>query len=124
MKQRISIFIVCFLLLSFVSCSNNNQDAADVDESVLENDGYKDGLYCAEVKYYNPNTGKRTTYQLNVEVEQSKLVVMHWPNGGRLDDTHFNPERIRDGRCRFTSDKGYEYSVKLFTFGGCDFNEK
>jgi hypothetical protein len=38
---------------------------------------------------------------------------IHWPNGGRLDESHFISEDIYSGSCSFTSDKGYEYNVTI-----------
>src|SRR5690606_18736907 len=68
----------------------------------------------AEVTYYNPNTGTRRTYTLNVEVEEKELTKIYWPNGGWLDDSHFNPPNIDDdGTCSFSSDKGYDYQVSI-----------
>ena len=74
---------------------------------------YKDGIYCATVEYYNPNTGTSSTYTLNIEVESDNLVTIHWPNGGWLDESHFISEEISSGTCSFTSDKGYEYNVAI-----------
>lgn len=80
---------------------------------------YPDGTYCAEVEYYNPNTGARNTYDLDVEVEAGDLTIINWPNGGWLDDTHFSPENISSGEVEFTSDKGYQYTITLGDYGGC-----
>lgn len=78
---------------------------------------YPDGKYCAEIEYYNPNTGTRSTYNLNVEVENGDLTVINWPNGGWLDETHFNPENISQGQVTFESDRGYLYTVTLGDYG-------
>ncbi|MFN3020137.1 hypothetical protein ACK1KB_03995 [Chryseobacterium sp. TY3] len=79
---------------------------------------YPDGIYCAEVQYYNPNTGTRSNYDLNVEVENGDLTVIHWPNSGWLDSSHFYPSSISTGEMSFTSDKGYRYTVTLTDYGG------
>lgn len=79
---------------------------------------YPDGTYCAEVEYYNPNTGTRRSYDLDVEVQNGDLVHIDWPNGGWLDSTHFSPDNISSGEVRFTSDKGYRYTVTIGSFGG------
>lgn len=84
---------------------------------------YPDGTYCAEVEYYNPNTGTRNTYDLDVEVESGDLKVINWPNDGWLDDTHFNPENISSGEVEFNSDKGNRYTITLGDFGGGCFSE-
>ena len=79
---------------------------------------YPDGTYCAEVEYYNSNTGTRRSYDLDVEVQNGDLVQIDWPNGGWLDSTHFSPESISSGEVSFRSDKGYRYTVTLGSFGG------
>lgn len=65
-------------------------------------DTSEDGTYCAEVEYYNPETGTESTYTLPVEVEDDMVVKLSFPNGGWLDDTHFEPEYIEDGEAKFT----------------------
>jgi predicted RNA-binding Zn-ribbon protein involved in translation (DUF1610 family) len=79
---------------------------------------YPDGTYCAEVEYYNPSTGTKSTYELDVDVENGELATIHWPNGGWLDETHFSPEDISGGEVEFSSDRGYRYTVTLSDFGG------
>jgi hypothetical protein len=129
MKRRILTLLFSSLLL-FAGCNNNSRSrsSSETDENYSENadnesedDGYKDGTYCAEVEYYNPSTGTRNTYDLDVEVEGGELTVIHWPNGGWLDNSHFYPENITDGECEFTSEKGYRYMVTLGEFGGCGY---
>ena len=91
-----------FLILStfaFISCNT---------------DEYPDDIYCAEVEYYNPETGTQSTYQLNIEIEERYLLKIFWPNGGWLDDDHFKDVYIDDsGYAKFTSDKGYEYTINI-----------
>lgn len=82
---------------------------------------YPDGTYCAEVNYYNPNTGTSTKNDFNVDVENNELVKIQFPNGGWLDDSHFTPEELdENGYCSFTNDKGYKYEVQI-TGPECDF---
>lgn len=115
-----------FILLLFLQCSKNNDDSnfSSNDIAAMVSDSYyQDGTYCAEVEYYNPDTGTRNTYNLDVEVENGELTVIHWPNGGWLDDSHFSPEDITSGSCSFTSDRGYEYTVNLKDYGGCTYTD-
>lgn len=97
--------------------SPENSDAGFTEEE-SGSDEISDGTYCAEVEYYNPNTGTRHTYDLDVEVEGGYLVRIDWPNGGWLDETHFSSEDISSGECSFTSDRGYRYTVTLGEKGG------
>ena len=121
------------MLILNTSCNSNNRNQShnDTEENISEaenngpeNDGYEDGTYCAEVEYYNPSTGTRNTYDLDVEVEAGELTVIHWPNSGWLDDSHFYPEDITSGECEFTSDKGYRYTVTLGELGGCGYTDE
>ena len=103
MKSKSFLF---FLVISFltISCSNSK---------------YSDGNYCADVEYYNPRTGRYSTYTLSVEIENNKLTVIHFPNGGWLDDSHFTPPTIENGKAKFVSDRKYRYTVKILNKGKC-----
>ncbi len=125
MKKKFWTLILGSFLLFIIGC-NNNQRNSEIDEVYSEGEetdsnegGYVDGTYCAEIEYYNPTTGTRNTYDLDVEVEGGELTEIHWPNGGWLDNSHFTPEDITDGECEFTSDRGYRYNVTLGAHGGC-----
>jgi hypothetical protein len=104
-------------LISVISCSDNSTEekgALEVTKPSEESKKYPDGTYCADVTYFNPNTSTLRTYTLNVEVEDNALTMINWPNGGWLDDSHFSPAKLdHDGSCKFTSDKSYEYKIKI-----------
>lgn len=108
-----------------ISCSgetDNNSYEEDYESARSQEDGeaeFSDGEWCADVEYYNPSTGTRNTYTLDVEVEGGELIRIDWPNGGWLDESHFVAEDISSGECSFTSDRGYEYTVTLNEKGGC-----
>lgn len=90
----------------------------------LEDDDYQyeNGIYCATVDYYNPNTGTSSSYIVNVEIESDELITVFWPNGGWLDESHFYPEDISSGTCNFISDKGYDYMVTIIG-NNCQFTD-
>ena len=137
MKTFIHLLIISFFIVSCKknsdsSYENGNISEIDTEEVTDDNDfqtyysqtgEYPDGTYCSEIEYYNPSTGTRSTYDLDVEVEDGELTVIHWPNGGWLDETHFSPEDISDGECEFKSDRGYRYTVTLQQFGGCGYTD-
>lgn len=130
MKTLKTIFLI-FGLSLFVACGGrsssnsddesseyynyeSNSDDEDDDETNNEKEsGYKDGTYSAEIEYYNPETGTSSTYTLDVEIKDNELTVIHWPNGGWLDDSHFSPPDISSGYASFTNDEGYEYEVRV-----------
>jgi hypothetical protein len=106
MKYLYSIFI-----LFMVACGSTHNESAPEEESTSL---YPDGTYCSNITYHNPNTGTRHTYTLNVEVENNEMITIYWGNGGWLDESHFTPKELDDnGECSFTSDRGYEYQVKI-----------
>lgn len=102
--------------------SYDSQESNSIDDKfALGEEGYSDGEYCADVEYYNPNTGTDNTYTLTVEVQDGLLTVIHWPNGGWLDESHFSaPEVDENGEASFTSDKGYDYTISIQEEGSCN----
>lgn len=119
------IYTILFALLLYSCSGKTDKNSYEEDyESArrLDDDDkaeYSDGEWCADVEYYNPNTGTRNAYTLDVEVEGGELIRIDWPNGGWLDESHFVAEDISSGECSFTSDRGYEYTVMLNEKGGC-----
>lgn len=113
--KYLKLVIVLFVAISFTECKKDNvsNDYTD-DTTEIESDDYPDGIYCADIDYYNPDTGTRNTYTLNVEVENHEVTVIHWPNGGWLDSTHFSPEELdSSGSCSFTSYDGKQYDIQI-----------
>lgn len=112
--------LIC-IITAFYSCSNSpavlnkTKTASETSTTVTTIlPGIKSGVYCSKVEYYNPRTNKRSTYNLEVEVENNTLVKINWPNGGWLDESHFDPAYINaDGKASFTSDAGCEYKVDI-----------
>jgi hypothetical protein len=104
---------------TFQSCKKTGSSAEQTDTETFASESesleaYPDGTYAADVEYYNPETGTRNTYTLNVEVESNEVTVIHWPNGGWLDESHFTPQELdSDGTCSFTSGQGYEYNIQI-----------
>lgn len=94
-----------FLFLLIFSCKrendyfeeniSSNSSSEDYDQSYNEEENYN-GTYCAEVEYYNPNTGSRNTYDLDVEVEDGYLVQINWPNGGCYNEGYRLRNRVNE----------------------------
>jgi len=116
----ISSIVVSSLL--FIECKkSNNYNPQEYTLGNLEEDGYPDGTYCAEIDYYYSETGTSSTYTLLVEIENNELTEIHWPNGGWLDDSHFTPPDISSGEASFTSDRGVDYTIKIIgNKGNCN----
>ena len=105
-------FILRYVIIMLLfSCKSNSKHDSNV--KYYESDmGYEDGTYCDEIDYYYSETGTSSTYTLNVEIENNELKVIHWPNNGWLDESHFSSPDISGGEANFTSDKGVDYTVK------------
>lgn len=116
-------FFLIFSCKQETNSGNYPEENISTHSFIEDEDGNYNGTYCAEVEYYNPNTGSRSTYDLDVEVEDGYLVQINWPNGGWLDETHFSSEDISSGECSFRSDRGYRYTVTLGEKGGGCYNE-
>lgn len=111
-----------FTILVFVfGCNKSSNETRTAKSNFFESSSeeYPDGEYCAEIDYYNPDTGTSSTYNLSVEIENGELVKIEWSNGGWLDDSHFSPPDITDGTASFEDDRGREFEVKLLEQGGC-----
>ena len=107
---------ILFFVLLLVSCNGSSSEDLDVDYAIegQTEEGFEDGTYCADVTYYNPNTGTENTYTLEVEVYNNEVTQINWNNGGWMDEDHFTAEQLdSDGSCSFTSDKGYDYTVQI-----------
>lgn len=109
-----TIVIIVVSLLIFKKDGSIASDSEDFTIKGQTSEGFEDGTYCAEVDYYNPNTGTNSEYTLEVKVESNEVVTIYWGNGGWLDEDHFTPELLDEqGSCSFTSDRGYEYTVQI-----------
>lgn len=117
MRKLYIVLLVAFIALQSCKKADSNYDSNETQSFASEaesTEAYPDGTYAADVEYYNPKTGTRNTYTLNVDVESNEVTVIHWPNGGWLDDSHFSPQELdSDGSCSFTSDVGYEYTIQI-----------
>ena len=91
MKFIIYSLILLFALQSCGDSSESYDEEYGNEESVS---GYEDGTYCAEVEYYNPNTGTNNTYTLEVEVYNNEVTQINWGNGGWMDEDHFYAEEL------------------------------
>jgi hypothetical protein len=113
MKYKYLIYLL-ITTFSILSCSSDSSSESDYSIEGQTEDGFEDGTYCAEVEYSNPNTGTNNTYTLEVEVYSNQVTQINWGNGGWIDEDHFSAEDLdSDGMCSFTSDKGYEYTVRI-----------
>lgn len=71
------------------------------------------GDYCAEITYYNSNTGTESEYTLIIEVDENELERINFPNGWLDDESYGNVQFNVDGYVSFTSNRGYDYTVQI-----------
>ncbi len=91
---------------------NDNEHVASV--SIEKTNNY-DGDYCADITYYNPNTGTHSEYRLIVEVQDNNLIKINFPQGWMDEDEFGNEELDEDGFVEFDSNAGYHYTVQITT---------
>ena len=117
MRKLYIVLLVVFIALQSCKKADSSYDSNETQSFVSEpesTEAYPDGTYAADIEYYNPKTGTRSSYTLNVEVENNKVTVIQWSNGGWLDSSHFSPEELdSDGNCSFRSYEGNEYDIKI-----------
>lgn len=117
--NKFSILLISLSL--FISCLESNDSDTSDDPMALYNEQvsyvdeeiYADGDYCAEVSYYNSNTGTQSSYTLTIEVSNNEVVKINFPNGGYFDDEITNGILDSSGEATFTSNKGYDYTVQI-----------
>jgi hypothetical protein len=108
MKQH--LFFV-FIVMTMTAC------ITQIDSHEVK-DGFPNGAYCAQVSCFDQNSGIDSAYALEVEITDNKLTTIKWPNGGRLDSSHFKSTDISNGFASFTSKRGYNYTVRITSGGG------
>lgn len=111
--NKISILLIFFTLLISCQESKVSQELKDPMGFLDLKNKYADGDYCAEVSYYNPNTETQSSYTLTIEVSNNEVVKINFPNGGYFDDEITNGALDSSGEASFTSNKGYDYTVKI-----------
>lgn len=110
--------IILFLAITLFSCKGNKEystSEGNSQNSALKiSEKFPDDTYCADVDYHNPNTGTYSSYKLTVKVESNEITQINFPGGGWLDTDHFVASELdEEGMTRFTSDKGYDYKIKI-----------
>jgi len=119
MKKYLIFLFICLVLAcgdasQSSTYKNDDENSSQLDGEPKKNGTYADGTYCSDVEYYYSETGTRSNYQLNVDVENNEVVKIHWPNSGWLDEDHFRAESLDgDGSCSFRTDKGVQFSIKI-----------
>lgn len=104
------------------SSSSSESISSSSESSSSSSLKYEDGTYCADVQYYNPNTGTQSDYQLEVEVESGSVTEIDFPQGW-LDDSHFSTGgELEDGETEIESDEGYTYTVTITGTTPCEYN--
>ena len=104
------------------STYSSPSDNASAESSSSSSEKYEDGTYCADVEYYNPNTGTQSDYQLAVQVESGSVTEIEFPQGW-LDDSHFSSDgELEDNETEIESDKGYTYTVTITGTTPCTYD--
>jgi hypothetical protein len=109
-----NLLLILLWSVALVSCGGSKDSEHKYAIEGQSEKGFEDGTYCADVTYYNPNTGTKSDYVLKVDVAGNKVVKINFGNGGWLDSDYITPKLLDDnGKCTLTTDRNYEYSVKI-----------
>ena len=128
-KLHLAFLLIGFLIVQ--SCKNNDYSSEDISnendtyDEVVNEDGesYSDNTYCADVEYYNPDTGTRNTYTLNVDVESNEVVKINFSSGW-LDSSEFSSEELdSNGFCSITCYDGRQFDIQI-TGSECSFTDE
>ena len=138
-KALISISFLLFICF-FFSCSsksekkqksysskeaNHNKEKSKKKIKQSSEGEFEDGTYSATVDYKNSKTGHSATYTLDVDVEDGQVVQINFPNGGWMDEDHFEAKEIdKNGEVIITDDRYYEYTISHLKKGECDNNQE
>lgn len=106
------------LLLAFTMLFACKHDTKSGGITILGDKDVADGLYCAEIIYFNPNTRNSSIYELKVRVEKAHLVEIDWPSDGWIDYMEVSAQKIVNGMCVFKNSKGFQFTVILGSKGG------
>lgn len=113
----INLMKLLSLLLAVTLCSCGRTDSSPLIVPAHEeiNDCvFEDGSHSATVRYYNPNTGFKNTYELEVDVSDCEIIRINFPKGGWLDEDHIQPTEIdEDGEATIEDDQGRIWEIQL-----------
>lgn len=94
------LLIAIVLLFSHLSCTSQSN-----------------GTYCADVDYYNSNSGTQSHYTLTAKVTNGKLVQLNFPSGGHIDKVEFGYVAFDADSIAYAKYKSKTYKVKLLNKG-------
>jgi hypothetical protein len=125
--KLLKFLFVLFLICNVQSCKKkgsnfNRYNNTTESDSVEDKEAYPDDTYCADVDYYNPDTGFRNSYTLNVDVENNEVVKISFSSGW-LDSSEFSSEELEsDGTCSITCYDGEQFYIEI-TGSECSFDD-
>jgi hypothetical protein len=122
--KTVRLILALLLVVSFQSCKKNtsSSDSYDYENEYESSNEYEDGTFCADVDYYNPDTGTRSSYTLNVDVEYNEVVKIYFSRGW-LDSSEFSSEALDDdGYCEIRLYDGREFEIQI-TGPECSFDD-
>jgi len=112
--KKLYYLLLISSILQFSCCDSGKKKTSEKEDEETEDNSWKleDGDYCADVIYYNPNTGYKASYDLTVEVVDNTPTKIYFCNGGNIHDFSA-PELDESHTCSFTANDGKEYTVNL-----------
>ncbi|QIK59897.1 hypothetical protein G7050_08675 [Dysgonomonas sp. HDW5A] len=89
MKKQLYILLLWLCAYSvhaqgYIPLPQFNYTPLDTQGHIIQSSVLENGNYIARVKYYNSNTNTESTYTLNVNIVNDKVVRIYFGNGGYI----------------------------------------
>lgn len=110
----VPVAICCGLLvLPLIGCSESHSTGRRTYESKTGRDNtFEERSGETRVDYYNPKTGTRSEYKLDVDYQDGEVDKIKFDNGGYIDRSHIDSQTDNgDGTVTVRTDRGTEYTV-------------
>ena len=115
-RNLIDFFFFFFISLLGVRCSTTSGEQYE--------SAFSDGTYCSYLSVYDRQHGGTYEYDVEVKIDDNKLVSIEWPTEHFLVNDSFDPAKVgEDGTGVFISEMGFKYYFDISDFP-CSFRDR
>lgn len=113
-KSLLILLLIIPPLFNLTSCDENNPYVDDEIEKFYENGELGDGIYCADIEYFDEKAEVLSVHTVNIKVRDNQVVVIYFINQDTLDDVHLNSYKFDEyGTCTVSDLKGKRYEIEI-----------